>query len=390
MKFSRYLDGCVKVWMQGPPERLHRFLSLLFPAGLEVWQVSRRDQEASFWIKASQVRRLRPLRRRCRVKAHFVEKRGLLFQKRRIRERQGLFWGAILGGLLVWYLSGGVWQIGVEGCRSLSEEQVLAAARTEGVFPGCRLGDLDGKTVARAMQSALPQAGWIAVNTNGCAVEIVVSEREEPAPAESETPCNLVAECDGVITSLSVMEGTAAVVDGSVVAKGQLLVSGVQENKDGSMHLVHATAQIKATTTHTLTVTVSKEEPRLFWQGDTVWRGQMSAFSLTLPLTLQAAPDGLSVRRQLEEPAYLFGEPLPFVCRWEQYDSLQMKTVTLTEQDMRKTAQMRLLLIERQQLEGCTVLSSSVKETWTEEGLTLTATLQCEQKIGKEQEILLQ
>lgn len=315
MKFSRYLDGCVKVWVQGPPERLHRFLSLLFPAGLEVWQVSRREQEASFWIKASQVRRLRPLRRRCRVKAHFVEKRGLLFQKRRIRERQGLFWGAILGGLLVWYLSGGVWQIGVEGCRSLSEEQVLAAARAEGVFPGCRLGDLDGKTVARAMQSALPQAGWIAVNTNGCAVEIVVSEREEPAPAESETPCNLVAECDGVITSLSVMEGTAAVVDGSVVAKGQLLVSGVQENKDGSMHLVHATAQIKATTIHTLTVTVSKEEPRLFWQGDTVWRGQISAFSLTFPLTLQAAPDGLSVRRQLEEPAYLFGEPLPFVCR---------------------------------------------------------------------------
>lgn len=390
MKFSRYLDGCVKVWVQGPPERLHRFLSLLFPAGLEVWQVSRRDQEASFWIKASQVRRLRPLRRRCRVKAHFVEKRGLLFQKRRIRERQGLFWGAILGGLLVWYLSGGVWQIEVEGCRSLSEEQVLAAARAEGVFPGCRLIDLDGKTVARAMQSALPQAGWIAVNTNGCAVEIVVSEREEPAPAESETPCNLVAECDGVITSLSVMEGTAAVVDGSVVAKGQLLVSGVQENKDGSMHLVHATAQIKATTTHTLTVQVEKQERRLFWQGETVWRGQMSAFSLTLPLTLQAAPDGLSVRRQLEEPASLFGEPLPFVCRWEQYDSLQMKTVTLTEQDMRKTAQMRLLLIERQQLEGCTVLSSSVKETWTEEGLTLTATLQCEQKIGKEQEILLQ
>lgn len=390
MKFSRYLDGCVKVWVQGPPERLHRFLSLLFPAGLEVWQVSRREQEASFWIKASQVRRLRPLRRRCRVKAHFVEKRGLLFQKRRIRERQGLFWGAILGGLLVWYLSGGVWQIEVEGCRSLSEEQVLAAAQAEGVFPGCRLGDLDGKTVARAMQSALPQAGWIAVNTNGCAVEIVVSEREEPAPAESETPCNLVAECDGVITSLSVMEGTAAVVDGSVVAKGQLLVSGVQENKDGSMHLVHATAQIKATTTHTLTVQVEKQERRLFWQGDTVWRGQISAFSLTLPLTLQAAPDGLSVKRQWEKPARLFGEPLPFVCRWEQYDSLQMKTVTLTEQDMRKTAQMRLLLIERQQLEDCTVLSSSVKETWTEEGLTLTATLQCEQKIGKEQEILLQ
>ena len=390
MKFSRYLDGCVKVQVQGPPERLHRFLSLLFPAGLEVWQVSRREQEASFWIKASQVRRLRPLRRRCRVKAHFVEKKGLLFQKRRIRERQGLCWGAILGGLLVWYLSGGVWQIEVEGCRSLSEEQVLAAAQAEGVFPGCRLGDLDGKTVARAMQSALPQAGWIAVNTNGCAVEIVISEREEPAPAKSETPCNLVAECDGVITSLSVMEGTAAVVDGSVVAKGQLLVSGVQENKDGSMHLVHATAQIKATTTHTLTVQVEKQERRLFWQGETVWRGQMSAFSLTFPLTLQAAPDSLSVRRQLEEPANLFGEPLPFVCRWEQYDSLQMKTVTLTEQDMRETAQMRLLLIERQQLEGCTVLSSSVKETWTEEGLTLTATLQCEQKIGKEQEILLQ
>lgn len=390
MKFSRYLDGCVKVWVQGPPERLHRFLSLLFPAGLEVWQVSRRDQEASFWMKASQARRLRPLRRRCRVKARFVEKKGLLFQKRRIRERQGLFWGAILGGLLVWYLSGGVWQIEVEGCRSLSEEQVLAAAQAEGVFPGCRLGDLDGKTVARAMQSALPQAGWIAVNTNGCAVEIVVSEREEPAPAESETPCNLVAECDGVITSLSVMEGTAAVVDGSVVAKGQLLVSGVQENKDGSMHLVHATAQIKATTTHTLTVQVEKQERRLFWQGDTVWRGQMSAFSLTLPLTLQAAPDGLSVKRQWEKPARLFGEPLPFLCRWEQYDLLQAKTVTLTEKEMRETAEMRLLLIERQQLEDCTVLSSSVKETWTEEGLTLTATLQCEQKIGKEQEILLQ
>lgn len=390
MKISRYIDGCVKVRVQGPPERLHRFLSLLFPAGLEVWQVSRRDQQAFFWIKASQVRRLRPLRRRCRVKAHFVEKKGLPFQKRRLWERQGLFWGAVLGGLLVWYLSGGVWQIEVEGCRALSTEQVLAAAREEGVVPGCRLRDIDGKTVARAMQSALPQAGWIAVNTDGCTVHIVISEREEPAPAESETPCNLVAECDGVITSLSVMEGTAAVVDGSVVAKGQLLVSGVQENKDGSMHLVHATAHITATTTHTLTVHVEKQEQRLFWQGDTVWRGQMDAFSLTFPLALRPAPDGVYIRHQWEEPACLFGEPLPFLCRWEQYDHLQAKTVTLTEREMRETAEMRLLLIERQQLEDCTVLSSSVKETWTDEGLTLTATLQCEQKIGKEQEILLQ
>ena len=319
MRVSRWIDGTVTVSVAAAPEKLHRFLSLIARAGLPVWDIRRGEGRLWFSLSAREAARLRPLARRSRVRPHFCRKEGLPFCRKWALRRQGLLWGALAGWALVAWLSGCIWQIRVTGCQGLSENQVLAAAREEGVFPGCRLSQVDLDSAARAMQTRLPKAGWITVNTQGCLAEICLSERTEPQPAQEETPCNLVAECSGVIESISVLEGVAVVPAGSVVEKGQLLVSGVQQNRDGSFHLVHARAIIQARTRYTLAAQAPAQTQELRYTGEKTERARLLFFSFPIPLTLRAVPQGWYVRRSGGQSVPLLQGDTPLFLQWEQY-----------------------------------------------------------------------
>lgn len=389
MRVSRWIDGTVTVSVAAAPEKLHRFLSLIARAGLPVWDIRRREGRLWFSLSAREAARLRPLARRSRVRPHFCRKEGLPFCRKWALRRQGLLWGALAGWALVAWLSGCIWQIRVTGCQGLSENQVLAAAREEGVFPGCRLSQVDLDSAARAMQTRLPKAGWITVNTQGCLAEICLSERTEPQPAQEETPCNLVAECSGVIESISVLEGVAVVPAGSVVEKGQLLVSGVQQNRDGSFHLVHARAIIQARTRYTLAAQAPAQTQELRYTGEKTERARLLFFSFPIPLTLRAVPQGWYVRRSGGQAVPLLQGDTPLFLQWEQYRPVERVQKEQSRQEMEAQAENRLLLQALRELDGCTVLGSQSADTWTQTGLIREKVYECRQKIGVEQEILL-
>ena len=389
MRVSRWIDGTVTVSVAAAPEKLHRFLSLIARAGLPVWDIRRREGRLWFSLSAREAARLRPLARRSRVRPHFCRKEGLPFCRKWALRRQGLLWGALAGWALVAWLSGCIWQIRVTGCQGLSENQVLAAAREEGVYPGCRLSQVDLDSAARAMQTRLPKAGWITVNTQGCLAEICLSERTEPQPAQEETPCNLVAECSGVIESISVLEGVAVVPAGSVVEKGQLLVSGVQQNRDGSFHLVHARAIIQARTRYTLAAQAPAQTQELRYTGEKTERARLLFFSFPIPLTLRAVPQGWYVRRSGGQAVPLLQGDTPLFLQWEQYRPVERVQKEQSRQEMEAQAENRLLLQALRELAGCTVLGSQSADTWTQTGLIREKVYECRQKIGVEQEILL-
>ena len=389
MRVSRWIDGTVTVSVAAAPEKLHRFLSLIARAGLPVWDIRRGEGRLWFSLSAREAARLRPLARRSRVRPHFCRKEGLPFCRKWALRRQGLLWGALAGWALVAWLSGGIWQIRVTGCQGLSENQVLAAAREEGVYPGCRLSQVDLDSAARAMQTRLRKAGWITVNTQGCLAEICLSERTEPQPAQEETPCNLVAECSGVIESISVLEGVAVVPAGSVVEKGQLLVSGVQQNRDGSFHLVHARAIIQARTRYTRAAQAPAQTQELRYTGEKTERARFLFFSFPIPLTLRAVPQGWYVRRSGGQAVPLLQGDTPLFLQWEQYRPVERVQKEQSRQEMEAQAENRLLLQALRELDGCTVLGSQSADTWTQTGLVREKVYECRQKIGVEQEILL-
>ncbi len=144
----------------------------------------------------------------------------------RYRARLGLAVGAILFMAILWVSTLFVWRVELDGSELLSKEQLRAELATMGVYPGCKISEIDKSTVANRFLSLHPELSWVGLNFEGTTVSLTIKETlERPSDTEPDAPL-LVAKYDGVVSFVGVHEGCAVVSSGTVVKKGDVLISG--------------------------------------------------------------------------------------------------------------------------------------------------------------------
>ncbi len=144
----------------------------------------------------------------------------------RYRARTGLAVGAMLFALMLWASTLFVWRVELSGSELLSKEQLRAELEAMGVYPGCRISEIDKSTVANRFLSLHPELSWAGLNFNGTTVSLTVKETlERPEDKSPDAPL-LVAKHDGIVSFVGVYEGVAVVSTGTVVKKGDVLISG--------------------------------------------------------------------------------------------------------------------------------------------------------------------
>ena len=176
-------------------------------------------------------------RRNLKKVTAFAEKRG---DTLRILHHNGMFWsivqfpkrpilffGLVTMLMLVLLLPSRVLFIEVEGNDQIPEHMILDAAQAAGVHFGASRRQVRSEEVKNKLIGHLPQLQWAGVNTYGCRAVISVRERAQHAEEpEQFAVSNIVASCDGVITSCTVTGGTGLCEVGQAVEKGQVLISG--------------------------------------------------------------------------------------------------------------------------------------------------------------------
>lgn len=125
------------------------------------------------------------------------------------------------------YLPTKVLFIQVEGNQNVSAIEILESAEKCGITFWASRRDVRSERVKNALLSELPELQWAGINTSGCVAVISVKERSTyPAKAEDDTVSSIVATRDGIISDLTVLQGTPQCKVGQAVKKGQVLVSG--------------------------------------------------------------------------------------------------------------------------------------------------------------------
>ena len=195
-----------------------------------------------------------------------LRRTGLPQLFRRYRARIGIPIGILAGALLLSVLTGKVWQVTVTGNVTIGTEEILDVMRELGVVRGSAIRELDLRDVARQAGTRLPKLSWIAVNLDGCKINVDVREiTETPILTDERDYCNIVAARDGVIVQADVLEGAGQPLVGTAVVHGDLLVSGVIEMRHGYQRFVNAKALIRAQTkselSAQLTVSFDAETP---------------------------------------------------------------------------------------------------------------------------------
>lgn len=252
----KYVQGYVYVQLTGyAPER---FLNLCGNRDILIWNLKPCEDGYRFCISVRGFKSLKPILKKTKTHIRILKKTGMPFSAYRYRKRKVYAAGIFLFGALLYYLSGFVWNIEVNGNSYLSEEVVLDFLKEEESAFGTRIKDISCPRLEEELRSRYSEVIWTSIKIYGTKMTVDIQENllpEETYSQTDDTVNDIVAAKDGIITEIITRSGTPCVTAGTEVKKGDVLVSGRLEipNDDGEVgqYLYHsADADITAKVTY--------------------------------------------------------------------------------------------------------------------------------------------
>lgn len=203
--------------------------------------------ETELTVSTGGLKKLRELERKGLLSLRVAESFGAPFFLKRLRRRYALFLGLFLALGAVWTSSFYIWQIEVRGNSEIPTAVILSALRREGVKPGASAFSIDNRMLENRLVLKLPKLAWITVNVRGSTAWVIVREKTEKPVREERSEVR--ARRGGVVVSVVVTRGAAAVKKGDTVEEGQLLCESFPwENR--------AEARVTARTWHELSAAI--------------------------------------------------------------------------------------------------------------------------------------
>ncbi|MNW29460.1 putative stage IV sporulation protein YqfD [compost metagenome] len=273
------MRGVVTIVVRG--EGIERLINELARQGVEIWDLKPlTDGKMEMNIRVTDFLQLRPLLKRtgCRVK---VKKRyGMPFVMMRLWGRKWFVFGFTVFIFIIFCLSSLVWDVKVVGNEKIASEDVLSAARQEGIYPFqwiFRLPEQD--KLSANLTRNLPGTSWVGVSRTGTQITIQVVEAAEPVKKLMD-PRHLVSKSDGIVSYIYAERGQPEVKKNDRVRKGQILISGIQGNK-----IVVSKGEVRGNVWHEYNIEVPLVRKQKIYTGEKKQRGYLFFGNTAIQLT---------------------------------------------------------------------------------------------------------
>lgn len=362
LRIIRFIKGYVDFTAEGRfPER---FLNAAAVDKLNLWNASPCERGISATTSAGEYKSIRSTARKAGVRLKIKRKRGVPFIAKKHSDRIGLPIGALLGAVLLIFLSQFIWTVEVVGAQNVSDYRILQSLKNHGVYPGGFKGGFDVRSAQRAVQFDIDELSWVSINTLGCKSTVDVREKAEKSdPPADPAPCNIKAKRDGVVTKINAENGFTEVEIGSGVAKGDLLVSGVMPTRQNTIRFVRAEAEVYADITDTVELTIPKNYDYNSISENKVDRNELNFLWLNLPASLSFTSYPNSVCTQSSEKIELNGNPLPLGLTVQTSREVQSSNAALSREQAKAAFEKSLMLSECFEMEDCKIKSRDIKIT---------------------------
>ena len=381
LELIRAMRGYVIFGVSGRfPER---FINITARNGVRLWNVLRGGEEIGAAMYMSDYRRIRPLARAAGVRLRVREKHGMPACAFRWRDRLGVVIGAFVFLLTVFVMSQFIWSVGITGLDTISESEMRALLRDHGLYVGAFKPGLDYQGVSRAVMLDNGKVGWMAVNVTGSYASVEIKEEATaPEVPDIREPANVKARRDGTILRIEAQEGETLLTEGSGVIAGQLVVSGVRENKQGGERLVRAQARVIAATAYAVQLSVPQRLTVTVPDGESGERRSLSLFGLRVPVSGCAlSSTATAVREQLDCMTAL-DTVMPAGIITERIIGMEEKQIVLDDRSAKELLMKQALLYEVFTLCGCTVTDREYHLSLTDGVYTLGVTYDCVEDIA--------
>ena len=351
------------------------------------------EEELAFSVDRRDWRRLRAACADLGAEAHIERVAGVPFFLGRLRRRYALLAGLAACMLLVAISSCFIWDFQVEGNGDVPREKILRVLAKNGVKRGTFAYSIRQHDLCNRALPELPELAWLTVNTRGCRATVVVRQRvPKPEIANESAPTNVIATRDALVTAVRALDGEAKVLPGTMVRKGQLLISGVVDTGGVERPVVGTRwlagkGTVEGRTWYELSTKIplsfaskqpTGEESRSF---AVLWGEKRAKISIKGTGNLSTECDKIISRKQWTLPG---GLVLPVT--WVTETRIPYETVR-TERSRESARELGSAALERylasQLGEGGEIVSTRVADAVQGDWLLVTISAECHEQIGK-------
>lgn len=251
-------QGYVRVEVNG--QQLEQCINLLVNQGFILWSIRPMStNKIQFNLSVHDFFRIRPFLKQTGCKLHIKKRYGLPFLLSKLKDRQGFIYGFIGCLVGIYLLSSLIWSVEIEGNEQISREEIINAARNQGIYPLQWKFRLDNpEHMSEELIKQLNNTSWVGVEIKGTRIHIQIVESRLAEKRPLDSPRHLISTSDGVITKIMVDKGRSLVSVNQRVKKGEILISGILGDEE-VQEVVVANGQVRALVWHEYKIQVALE-----------------------------------------------------------------------------------------------------------------------------------
>ena len=322
-----------------------RFVNLCTMNGVTLWNVHNDGVKVKACTTMGGYKNIRKSARNSGMKVKILRKRGFPFFIRKNKVRAGFLIGLFITVFFLALSSCMLWNIEVSGNNEISGEVLTESLEKHGVKIGAIKSKIDTTVIEKELLKEYPELSWASINIFGTKAVLEVKENvTKPDILDIKTPANIIAEKDGQILLVEGHNGTNVVKEGDVVRKGDLLISGVNINGDGSEKMVHASGKVYASTVTNLSSGVSEKGSSQMLENVDI-KYYVFFLGFDIPAFFKSKGEKLysdTICLKSNDTA------LPFGISWSVFGELRENDITLTENQTKLIALLRCVENKRQ------------------------------------------
>lgn len=267
-KFLRYLKGYWVITFAGPSPQ--QTLNVLTEYGIPFWATVWKDAfTVSICVAKPRRNSVKSLIRQCMCDIVSERFQGMVNDFGGVFRRPVLLISLLTSVLIMLVVPQYVLFFHVVGNETVPTEQIIWALDEIGVGFGTPGVEIKPQWIKNRMLNMIPDLEWITVTQNGCRAQVVVRERtHRPETENRKGAADVIALQSGQITKKMVFAGQALCEVGDIVAKGDLLVSGLVD-LERTYSVVKADAEIYAKTWRRSEAISPKNTMIKQWTGET-------------------------------------------------------------------------------------------------------------------------
>ncbi len=303
-----------------------------------------------------------------------------------LARRPGIYVGALLASLIIFFSGQLIWDIRFDGATHAEEDEVRQLLRECGLDIGAKRHGHNLGAIENHIMLASDGISFVNVNIRGTVATVTVRSRLTDGKEEYETDAsNLVASSGGVIVGLENIKGSLAVNLGDAVSEGQLLVSGIWGSEDRGFCYTNAEGRVLAEVNRTLNVEIERNFLKKVYTGEEKCEKYLIFFKKNIKFfgncrNLYPTYDTIDIVEYLYAPS---GDALPVGILTRRYVEYRYEDTARSDSEMQALAHYRLDALLSYELQSGELLRKNTQYEQYDNSCKLVCDIKCVEDIAK-------